>query len=195
MGDEGLKTGNRNVTGTMISIIDRETSKMPTVVLPPREGIVQVSRIDNEEATLPQSLPDPSCMDVIQGVTDIPSLGAPSTNHDDSGEHGRAHAHDLIEQLKETVLHVIHDPLAGVTDGTLALVVDSEEVIERPNTDEDTISDGVFMMPSSDTIKEASKVLNLSSTLSFQGKDLVLLRLQEVVGKIDIRPLVFLADA
>ena len=92
---------------------------MPGVSIPFREGVEQVSRVDNKNTTLSKALSDPSRVYVKSGVLDIPRLTSTAADHDGLREQS-------IEALDESV-QVDEELIGQVVDDIVAFL---EEVFE-----------------------------------------------------------------
>ena len=60
---------------------------MPGKTVPLREGVIQVSRVNNKNTALPKTLSGPCRVNVKDGVPDIPRPAGTATDHDGLREH------------------------------------------------------------------------------------------------------------
>ena len=100
---------------------------MPRVLRRFREGVKQVSRVDNKNTALPETLSNSRRVNVKDVVLDIPSPASTATDQDRLGKRRIENLNETVQVFEELIRQVVLD-----------LVVSHEEVIERPDTNKHT---------------------------------------------------------
>lgn len=82
---------------------------MPRILVPFREGVVQVGRVDNKNTALSKTLSDPSCVNVEHGVLDTPHLTSTATDQDGLREQSIETLDESVQAVKELIRQVVDD--------------------------------------------------------------------------------------
>ena len=110
MRNETFKTEQCRVNDVVSPVTLTEALEVPRVIRPFREGIKQVSRVDNKNTALPKTLSDPSRVYVKDGVLDIPRPASTAADHDGLREQS-VEAHDESVQVDEELIGQVVDDI------------------------------------------------------------------------------------